>query len=227
MPTTSDGRTVYTDPSRVERYVQTSPDVFSLSTTETPSEWQEFLEDLQAQAKGRIDSFCDRDFEHHQGETVSISREIGNNAFYVPNPVFSVSSVAVNGTEIDAEQYRIKDAGMITFPNREYIARFIGLEGNDGLNEEPNHAYGEYGDDVYAYEDIITVTLDYGYTSPPEHIKSAELQLVQNTVRGLADSREEAIIEQEDATTQSALANAMTSEIRNLLTREKDMEMFI
>lgn len=227
MPTTSDGRIVYIDPSRVERYVQTSPDVFSLSTTETPSDWQKFLEDLQVQAKARIDSFCDRDFEHHTDETVSISREAGSNAFYIPNPVLSVSSVAINGTEIDPEQYRIKDSGMITFPNRDYIARFIGLEGDDGLNEEPNYAYGEYGDDVYGYEDIISVTLDYGYTSPPEHIKSAEMQLVQNTVRGLADSREEAVVEQEDATTSSALPEAMTSEIRKLLSREKDIEMFI
>lgn len=225
MPQTSDGRTVYAEPSRVERYVQTSPDVFSLSTTGSPSAWREFLEDLQVQAKSRIDEFTDRDYEHHQGETVSISREAGHNAFYIPNPVISVSKVMINDTELDPDRYRIKDSGMLIFPDRDYLVRFIGLEGDD-LNEDPNYAYGHYGDDIYGYEELIEVTLDYGYESPPENIASAEMQLVGNHLVRLSDMRSEAIVEQEDATT-SDLSGSMTSEIRSMLGREKQTEMFI
>lgn len=228
MPTTSDGRTVYSDPARCERYVQTTPETFGLSTTGSPSEWRTFLEDLQAQAKARIDSFTERDFEHHQGETVGISREAGNNAFYIPGPVLNVSQVTVNGTALDPENYRIRDSGMLTFPDRDYIAEYVGLEGDDtGLDEEPNYAYGEYGDDVYGYEDIIEVTLDYGYQTPPEHIVTAELQLVAHSVIRLSDMAEEAVMEQEEPSMSGGLLDNMPQETRQILKREEKTEMFI
>lgn len=228
MPNTSDGRTVYADPARCERYVQTSPEVFSLSTSGSPSEWREFLEDLQAQAKARIDSFTDRDFEHHQGETVSISREAGNNAFYIPNPVINVSEVTINGDVIDAENYRIKDSGMLIFPDRDYISRYLALGSDDsGLNEDPNYEYGEYGDDVYGYEDIIEITLDHGYQTPPEHIVTAELQLVAHSVIRLSDMAEEAVMEQEEPSMSGGLLDNMPQETRQILRREEKQEMFI
>lgn len=218
MPTTSDGTTVYADPAEVEDFVQTQPTNFSLGTSGSPSEWREFLEQRQKDAKDRIDAYCDRDFEDHVGDTVTRDGGDGSKRILsIPSPARSVTEVRVEGDILDADSYVVKESGQLI---RDYGSPHLFRERRrfSSKRKKPTWLSG-YGN--------IEVDLDWGYQQPPGEIAKAEKMLVDHTVVGLTQKREGMFIEENDISVRINIPIAMNSEIRSILDRHKRNEVFI
>lgn len=218
MPTTSDGELVYAAPAEVERYVQTQPSNLGLATTGSPSEWRLFLEARQEDAKARIDSFCDRDFEDHPGDTVTLDGGDGSKRILrIPSPVQSVTEVRVDGTLLSEGDYVVKDSGQLL---RDY--------GNPHLFQERRRFSDRRRKPTWLRGiSNIDVSLDWGYETPPSEISEAEKKLVDHTLVGLTQKREGLFIEENDISVSVNIPTAMNSEIRNMLSRHERNEVFI
>ncbi|MFD1515662.1 hypothetical protein [Halomarina rubra] len=200
MPQTSSGETVYAAPDAADTYVQSDANTFSLSTQGSPSEWTQFLEKRQVQAKARIDEFCGRDFEDHASDTVTLDGGArGKRILYLPSPVRSVSEVRIDGEALAASTYRAKPSGQL-----------IRL-GTDGSEARWPAGYGN-----------IAIDLDWGYQTPPADIAEAEQKLVAHTVANLAQLREGQVVQQDDVDLKVNLPSAMTAEVRGILRAHRD-----
>lgn len=218
MPTTSDGTTVYADPAEVEAYVQSQPTNFSLGTTGSPSEWREFLEQRQIDAKDRIDSYCDRDFEDHTGETITLDGGDGSKRILsIPSPSRTVNAVRVEGEPLDAESYHVKETGQLI---RDYGSPHLFRERRrfSEKAKRPTWLCG-YGN--------IEVDLDWGYQTPPSEIAEAEKKIVDHTIVGMTQKREGMFIEENDISVRVNIPVAMNSEIRSMLDRHKRNKVFV
>lgn len=216
MPTTSSGETVYADPDEVEAYVQTDPAQFSLSTQGSPSEWREFLEARQVEAKARIDEYCGRDFQDHAGDTVALNGgATGQRILSLPTPLRAVSEVRVDGDVVDADDYVVDldQAQLIRTepPSSDAVDR-LAQRGTDPTGR-PEWQTG--------YSNIA-VDCDWGYTSPPSDVAEAEQKLVAHTVVGLTQMREGMVVQQDDVDVQVQLPSAMTAEVRGMLKAHRE-----
>jgi hypothetical protein len=218
MPTTSDGDTVYAEPAVMEAYVQTDANQFSLSTTGSPSAWRAFLESIQARMKSRIDEYCNRDFEDHAGDTITLDGGAEEKRLlYLPTPVRAVSEVRVDGTALDTDQWALSQGDQLVRldPDSDSASATATVNrlASTAIDEGPTWATG-YGN--------IAVDLDWGYTSPPPDVVEAELKLVAHTVTGLAQLREGMVVQQDDVDVTVQLPTAMTAEIRGLLGEHRE-----
>jgi hypothetical protein len=138
-----------------------------LGNVSDSSELKTLISNLNDRAKSLIDEYCQRDFEEHLGETTTVDgngrRELslpqyasGDGLFY---PIISLASVSLNGNALDASDYRIKPQPN-ALSNR-----------NAGVIERKNARWPR------GWENI-EVTLDWGYESPPEEVKSIAESLV-------------------------------------------------
>lgn len=225
MPTTSDGTFVYADPAEVEAYVQTQPTNFSLGTTGSPSEWREFLEQRQIDAKNRIDSYCDRDFEDHTGETVTLDGGDGSKRILsIPSPARNVQAVRVEGSALSSDDYVVKESGQLI---REHGAPETLLR-----SREQRHGFGyskchRYKPTWWCGYGNIEVDLDWGYQQPPLEIAEAEKKIVDHTLVGMTQKREGMFIEENDISVRVNIPVAMNNEIRAMLDRHKRNEVFV
>jgi len=216
MPTTSSGEFVYASPDAVESYVQTDPAQFSLSTQGAPSEWREFLEARQLEAKARIDEYCGRDFADHPGDTVTLDGgATGGRILSLPTPLRAVSEVRVAGEVIPTDDYVVTtdEAQLIrTDPASQDAVERLAQRGADHTGR-PAWPTG-YGN--------IAVDCDWGYQSPPADIAEAEQKLVAHTVVGLTQMREGMVVQQDDVDLTVQLPSAMTAEVRGMLKPHRD-----
>ena len=213
MPTTSAGDTVYADPDDMEQYVQTKANQFSIDASNgPPSDWRVFLEKIQVRMKKRIDKYCDRDFEDHPNDTVTLNggangKRILDLADAAGEPVRSVSEVRVDGDVVPTDEYVVDDGQLIRTEPPE-VDVVDALARGTVVSGRPEWETG-YGN--------IAVDLDWGYQSPPEDIVEAELKLVAHTVTGLNQLREGMIVQQDDVDVSVQLPEAMTPEVKELL----------
>jgi hypothetical protein len=150
-----------------------------LNNVQNSSELDNLISRLNDRAKSLIDEYCQRDFEEYTGETVKVDGN-GRSELSLPQyaagdglyyPIISISSVSLNGNALDASDYRIKPQPN-ALSNR-----------NAGVIERKNARWPE------GWENI-EVTLDWGYQSPPDEIKSvAESLIVDQLLNSVQDSK--------------------------------------
>lgn len=216
MPTTSSGDTVYADPAAVEQYVQTAADQFGLSTTGSQSEWRQFLEDRQVEAKARIDEYTGRDFEDHPGDTVVRDGGAEPTRFLdLPAPVRSITEVRVDGEALATDEYLLRDGGQLIRVDPDAASGSSWLEEVlSGASAPDEHWPAGYGN--------VEIDLDWGYQTPPADVAEAEKKLVGHTISGLIQMREGMIVQQDDVDVTVRLPSAMTAEVRAMLATHRD-----
>ena len=138
-----------------------------LDNVQNSSALDTLISKLNDRAKSAIDEYCQRDFEHHPGETVkvdgsgrtdlSLPRQSAGDGLYYP--ILSLTSVKLNGSALDSDGYRIKQQ-----PNSK-------KNRNAGIIER------KYARWPKGWENI-EVTLDWGYPNPPDEVKSIAEQLI-------------------------------------------------
>jgi len=139
-------------------------DIGNVSNT---TELDNLISRLNDRAKSLIDEYCQRDFEEHLGEAVPVDGNgrtelslpqyaAGDGLYY---PIINLDTVTLNGNALDASDYRIKPQPN-ALTNR-----------NAGIIERKNARWPE------GWENI-EVTLDWGYSSPPEEVKSVAESLI-------------------------------------------------
>lgn len=200
MPTTSSGEYVYAEPAEVIEFVQTQPENFGLSTTGSPSEWRVFVESRQVDANSHIDNYCERDFEDHPGVTLTVSTADGESAIYVASPIRDVTSVRVDGSVIESDNWHAKESGM--------------LVRTDGRPWSRDYA-------------TVEVTGDFGYQTPPQDIQLAEKKLVDHTLVGMSQKREGMVVDAGDVSARINLPISMNKETRKILDRYRKTQVFI
>lgn len=143
------------------------------------SELDTLISNLNDRAKSLIDEHCQRDFDEHTGETVKADGN-GRNELSLPQyaagdglyyPIINLSSVSLNGNPLDASDYRIKPQPN-ALSNR-----------NAGVIERKRAIWPE------GWENI-EVTLDWGYQSPPEEVKSIAESLVVDQLLDAAQAEQ-------------------------------------
>ena len=202
MPQTSSGETVYADPDERERYVQVEAGDLGLSTQDPDgdgsSEWSQLLDSLQTKAKARIDRFCQRDFEDHPNDTVTLDGGTGTSVLRLPSPVRSVDAVRDGGETVASEEYQWTEYGSLVRQHGQWRS-----------------GYG-----------TIEVDLDHGYRSPPADVAEAELKLVDHTLAGMSQKREGTVVQSDDFSLEVNLPLAMNAEIKGMLRPHTRTEVF-
>jgi hypothetical protein len=138
-----------------------------LDNVQNSSELDTLISKLNDRAKSVIDEHCQRDFEEHLGETVTVDgngrtelslpqHASGDGLYY---PIINLSSVKLSGSSLDASDYRIKPQPN-ALSNR-----------NAGVIER------KYARWPRGWENI-EVTLDWGYSSPPDEVTSIAEKLI-------------------------------------------------
>lgn len=195
----------YSSTEGVKDYVQVGPNDLGLSDStdsdgDGTSDWEEFLQTLQEMAKDRIDQFCQRDFDHHQGETVILDGK-GKTVLRLPHPVLSVSSVQESQTTLDEHDPVTGSTGEFQWTEAGTLIRKGGTW-PDG------------------YQNVKAV-LDYGYTSPPGGVVEAEKRLVDHTLVGMSQKRQAPVVQDGDFSVSANIPMAMNKEIREMLSSYK------
>ena len=218
MPTTSSGDVVYASLDELKVYIQTQPGAVGLSGTKDEdadglSEWEEQLEILQSKAKGRIDRFCRRDFELHEGETVTLDGKGGTSVLDLPYHVREVHEVRVDGDVIESDRWHAKDSGALVYTAD---APESGRYGNPGGPPVRTRERGQWP----AGYGNIEVDLDYGYPDgeAPVDVQEAEMKLVDHTIVGMAQKREGMVVQADSFEVEVNIPVAWNSEIRGMLT---------
>lgn len=133
---TSSGESVYANPDELESYIQSNPESFHLSTEPTegdgPSEWREYLENLQVKARGRIDDHCNRDFEYHENDTLQVDG--GSSVVFLPSPVHEIHEIRTGGSPVSEDKYEFKRSGAL-------VADRSWPEGINALEVDLDHGY--------------------------------------------------------------------------------------
>lgn len=207
--------------SELKDYIQVQPKDLGLSDTadgdgDGTSDWEEFLAQLQDKAKSRIDSYCQRDFEHHQDEKVTLSGKRGHSkVLRLPHPVLSVSSITIEGNTVDSDSYEWQQGGSLikTGPDPELGRTHI----KSGYGNLPSVGTTRGKHTWPSGYNNIEVTLDYGYQSPPEDVVEAEMKLVDHTLVGMAQKREAPIVQTDDFSVTANIPVAMNKEIKEML----------
>jgi hypothetical protein len=222
VPTTSSGETVYADPGELTSYVQTDPESLGLSTTadedgDGTTDWQDFLETLQAKAKGRIDDFCRRDFEDHPNATVALNGGSGTSVLSLPSPVREVREVRADGSPVDDDTYHVeKTSGSLVYTGG------ASDRGRYGNPTGPPVRTRERGEWPSGYGNV-EVDLDHGFETPPPAVQEAELKLVDHTVVGMAQKREGMVVQADSFEMAVNIPVAWNNEIRGMLKPHREV----
>ncbi|EMA42661.1 hypothetical protein [Halococcus saccharolyticus] len=234
MPTTSSGETVYANPDELTSYIQTDPQSLGLSTTadedgDGTTDWQDFLEKLQSKAKGRIDDYCRRDFELHEGETVTLDGERGTSVLSLPSPVRDVQEVRIDGSSIDTDSWHVKPAsgslvrtGGRASPVRAGPSDYPATSGAVGRHSAAARNHVAEAEWPPGYGNI-EVDLDHGYQTPPPAVREAEMKLVDHTVVGMAQKREGMVVQADSFEMAVNIPVAWNAEIRGMLKSHREV----
>lgn len=135
------------------------------------------IEELLDDATSLIDRFCNRDFSHHENDTVTVDGN-GRNSMRLPRqwPIIEIHSIKIGGSEIDSDTYRVR-------PGRDLA------EWNSGVIDRKNSIWPE------GFENI-EIELDWGFEEVPLEIDDvaeglaagAILEFMQNQSVGGAQS---------------------------------------
>lgn len=149
-----------------------------LSNVSNSTELDSLIANLNDRAKSRIDEYCGRDFEEYSGETVkvdgngreelSLRRHAAGEGLF--QPILSLSEVKLGDKTLDASDYRIKTQPN-SLPDR-----------NAGIIERKRNARWPEG-----WENI-EVTLDWGFTDPPDEVKSIAENMITEALLNAAQS---------------------------------------
>lgn len=148
-----------------------------LGNVSNSSELDSLISKLNDRAKSLIDEYCQRDFGEHLAETVDVDgngrRELslpdaaaGDGLYY---PIISLSTVKIDDSALDADDYRIK-------PQPNALANR-----NAGVIERKNARWPE------GWENI-EVTLDWGYSAPPDEVKGIAETLIVDQLLNAAQA---------------------------------------
>jgi hypothetical protein len=155
----------YADPQTVKELSGISAS--DLGNVSSSTELDNLISRLNDRAKSLIDEHCQRDFELYSGETVKVDGNgrtelslpqyaAGDGLYY---PIIELADVSLNGSSLDASDYRIKPQPN-ALPDR-----------NAGIIERKRARWPN------GWENI-EVTLDWGYSTPPDEVKSIAETLI-------------------------------------------------
>jgi len=165
----------YADPDTVKELSGVSAN--DLTNVQNASALDTLISKLNDRAKSLIDEYCQRDFEHHPGETTKVDGS-GRSELSLPRysasdglfyPIINLSSVSLNGNALDSSDYRIKQQ-----PNS------LGSR-NAGIIERRNARWPE------GWENI-EVTVDWGYQNPPDEVKAIAESLIVDALLDAAQA---------------------------------------
>lgn len=160
----------YADTTRVKERSSVGPKDLALTdrsdsdTTVDEDDLDELIGELAAQAKETIDSYCQRDFEHHTGYTETLDGNDRQSIRLTGYPVISVTSVKVGDSTLDSADYRV----------RKDSPAWAGE--NAGILERKGAVWPSGWDNV-------EVTYEWGYTSPPGSVAQVAEELVVDALR--------------------------------------------
>jgi hypothetical protein len=222
MPETTTGEVVYSEPTALRRELQTTPDDLGMVDNEPPDsgsveDWDTLLDTLQVAAKAWIDRFCERDFERHDGATVTLS--VGpeeSRVLRLPAPVRAVREVRVEGETIDNESFEFEESGSLVRTGRH---RPVAVSPGVVNRTQPEAAWPP------GYNNV-EVELDYGPVEPPAEVAAVERALVSNVLAGLAERRAETVVTTDNFEMDIGVTGAATDELRSALTRYRRMGVF-
>lgn len=155
----------YADAQTVKELSGVGPN--ELNNITTQAELDSLITRLNERAKSAIDEYCQRDFDYHPGVTIKVDGN-GRQELSLPQfaaadglfyPIVNLTSVSINGDALDSSDYRIKRQ-----PNALN-------ERNAGIIERKWARWPK------GWENI-EVTLDWGYETPPEEVKSIAESLI-------------------------------------------------
>lgn len=135
----------------------------------TATELDAFIATLNQSASEAVERVCNRDFEDHPNVTETYDgndrqNEAGHGVLKLRgSPVRSISSIKIDGTVVDASEYRIKKAHS-----------YDGV--NAGIVLRKNTPWPE------GWENI-EVTYTWGFSSPPAGVKGVVEDLVVDALR--------------------------------------------
>lgn len=221
----------------LKRFTQVEPNDLSISDSDDPqgtgdSSWDLLLEDLQTQAKDRIDSYCfgqapiQGDFLLHESETIHLDGE-GQPVLNLPSPVRSVSTVKVDDeTLTEGEDYEFKQFGSLIRTGQSSVRPdYYGGGGPPGLESDRQRVWPTGFNNV-------EVTLSFGWDDPggtaptrPEDVIQAEMMIVDHTLQGMLSKRESTVVQVDEFSVEVNLPVAFNREVRGMLSTWKNKEV--
>lgn len=129
----------------------------------------EFIEKQLGYASDHINVYCQRDFEFHEDETEKYSGN-GQDTIALRNfPVVDVSSVEVNGSEIDEDAYRIEGGTSYSRENSGVLKRVDGDVWRQGVLN-------------------IVVTYTWGYESVPDVVNDIAVEMAVDALKSAVNN---------------------------------------
>lgn len=211
----------YVSDTEVRRYAPVTASDLGLSD----SEFTTLVDDLLADAKSLIDTYCrrtDGSFKPQTGQTVTLDGSDAKRVLRLPDPVQSVTAVRVNGDAIPADTYEWKESGQLIRTGGSDSRRFAKVTSASAAtpprrDDDPSWPDG-YGN--------VEVDLDYGHSSPPDDVSWAQKQMVANALQALVAMRNERIQQIDDFEGRVNMRDFFTQEIKNALDKHRRVEVF-
>lgn len=204
----------YSTLEQVKRNIQVGNEELGISDTDTDgdgtTQWDELLKGLQDRARSKIETFCQRDFAHHQGVTVTLDGK-GKTVIRAPHPIISISSVSVDGQALtEGDDYIFKEGGSLVKTGNASSGSVVGGGTPPGLVTKSKPTWPDgYGN--------IEVTLTHGYQDPPGDVVDAEISLIDHTLVGYVSKREAPVVQTDDFSVSANIPISMNQEIKDQL----------
>lgn len=213
----------YATKEEIKKYTQVDNGDLGVSDSSSPSDWDNLLDALLDRASSRVDTITQRDFAHHQAETLLLDG-LGKRVLKLPHPVISVSTVKEDGTTLTEgrdEDYVWQLGGSLiamSHPGQQVVrTRTIGSgTPPTGFGPDTTRAGGRKPVWQNDYQNV-EVTLDYGYSSPPEDVVDAVLHLVDHTLVGMVQKRQAPIVQTDNFEVSANIPESLNREVKEML----------
>lgn len=213
---TSDG---YAELAEVKHTIQVDPTDLGLNDTDEDNdghtEWDRFILRVQRKAKEQIDSFTGRDFEPYSSQVIYLDGGVsGSRVLRLPHPVMEVHQVEEDGTVVSESDYEWQRNGS--------LIKTSGTGSDSGIATRygTSTPYAEVQDRRAEWAtgyNNIEVLLDYGYAEPPGDVQEAEAMLVDHSIMGYVQKREDPVVQSDDYSITANIPVALNSEIKEML----------
>ena len=216
----------YSSTQRVKQQTQVEGDNLNLST----EDFDDLITTLLRQSRDKIDSYCRRDFNLHESETIELDGK-GEQSINLPDPVHTVTEVKEDGTVVDPDDYEFKPYGTLTKTAEESVGRHYHYSATDPVGTSLTDKAWSKG------TNNIEVTLTYGYYQAPkdptgsypderwiipEDVLAAEVRMVDDALQGLLSRRENTTLQIDDFTVETNLPQVtLTQDQKDMLAEHR------
>lgn len=172
------------------------------------SDWEEYIQGLQAKARARIDTITQRGFEYHPEETVTLSGK-GKSTLRMPHPVHEVHKIKQDGKTVSSDSFEWEANGSLV---KTQTSGTPTIYGANTLSNRP--ATGpSWGSGLSNVEATIT----YGYEEPPQDVQLAEMMLVDHTLVGQVQKRQSPVVQTDDFQVEQNIPISLNKEVEEML----------